>query len=440
MHHCLRFELLEAENTNERGLDFALFDRSRQVGEVRAHVATAGESETLRVSEISVKPAYEAYRYEFLARWRDLVARSHPHLAIEIEGDEPQMQRWRALDAPAFEDLGYRLDQIECIPGGTTGVARYLSRWEAAPPPSLDPRSLRADAEYRVGEVSYQVRVIRSETHWARLEPFWDELLQRTPAATGMQSLEYQRAWWTCFGLASRLWIVTIWRDGALEGIAPLRIGLESGPLRWIRELTFIGTLGEVDRPTCLFGLQSDLCVSVLLWYLADVRGSWDHFVLFEQDSDAALPRALPKFAASQRCLRRVMPSTSCPYVALNRTFEDYLAARSKQFRKQLRSARRKLETRGEVRATRVSSWPQVQAAIERCFRHRQMKLHGRCDGNRIKRRLVEHLLKVGEQTAFTQAVALRVLAKHTFVAIAKGDQFAVFAFVDQLRMASAMS
>ena len=349
-----------ATDPGDARLNLGLFDGSRLVGCV---LASSGG--TVRISELAVDAAYASERAELVARWCDLAARWCRHRPLEMQGDEPALQRWRALDAPLLADLGYRLDAVEPVSSGGSGPARFRSRWEAAAAVNLDPRALPVDAVYPVGEASYQVRVVRSETHWSRLAPYWDDLLRTTPSATGMQSFEYLRAWWTCFGLPYRLWILTIWRDGALCGIAPLRIEAERGFVGWLRELSFVGWSTEVDRPTFLFGGQADACLSVMLRFLADQGALWDRMTLYEQDADGPCARTLPAFA-TRGYLLRLTPSTRCPYVALNQPFERYMAARSRQFRKRLRAACRRLEAKGELRVRRVSDEAQVREAIGR--------------------------------------------------------------------------
>jgi CelD/BcsL family acetyltransferase involved in cellulose biosynthesis len=86
---------------------------------------------------------------------------------------------------------------------------------------------------------------------------------------------------------------------------------------------------------------------------------------LYEQDPDGPCARIVPALA-TRGYLLRITPSTRCPYVALDRPFEQYAAERSRQFRKRLRAARRKLEQRGELRATRLCDEAQVREALKR--------------------------------------------------------------------------
>jgi CelD/BcsL family acetyltransferase involved in cellulose biosynthesis len=364
---ALAHELGEAER-EDSNLSLGLYDGAELVGYVLAYVMPIGlngdTGETVYLSDVALKIGYRRHMPELIARWRDLIGRYCPHTPIEIHADEPEMKKWRTAYEPVFADLGYRMSATERVDDRAPGLARFWARWEPAPPPRDDARALPVLASCTVAGESYDVRVVYSATHWARLERVWDELVHRTADATGMQSFAYQRTWWNAFGLGDRLWIATIWHGETLVGIAPLRVRAVHGPLGWARELTFIGTRWEVDRPTFLFGDHVEACTVALLHALAAPEAPWDRISLYEQSAAAHVPRALSVFAADRGCLQRRAPDSVCPYLVLDRSFDDYFASRSKHFRKRVRAAHRKLESQGELRLERVCDWPQVREAL----------------------------------------------------------------------------
>jgi len=364
---ALAQELEEAER-EDSNLSLGLFDGAKLVGYVLAYAMPVGlngdAGEAIYLSDVVLQVGYRRHAPELMARWRDLIERLCPHLAVEFHADEPEMKKWRTVYEPVFADLGYRMSAVERVDERAPGMPRFWTRWEPVAPPRDDAHALPVSTSCSVAGELYEVRIVYCATHWARLERAWDELVHRTADATGLQSFAYQTAWWSCFGLSDRLWIVTIWRGETLVGIAPLRSEATRGALGWTRELSFIGTRWEVDRPTFLFGEHVEACTVALLHCLAAPDAPWDRILLYEQLPAAHTARALSVFAADGGHLQRTAPDSVCPYLVLDRSFEDYFAARSKHFRKRVRAAHRKLESQGELRLDRVCDWPQVRDAL----------------------------------------------------------------------------
>src|SRR5262245_20356214 len=90
---ALAHELGEAER-EDSNLSLGLYDRAKLVGYVLAYVMPVGlngdAGETIYLSDVAIEVGYRRYMPELIARWRDLIERLCPHLAVEIHADEPE--------------------------------------------------------------------------------------------------------------------------------------------------------------------------------------------------------------------------------------------------------------------------------------------------------------------------------------------------------------
>lgn len=361
---------------DENNLSFGLWDGGRLVGYVIAYFEGQGCEDgagdaAVYVSDFAISPRYRSLLPEVTGRLFDRVRQVGLDCPVEAHSFAPELEKWTTKLAPLIADQGFRVVDYRKV-DDEDGIDRFWVRFEPHPDPSSDPHSMAPVLSHEVDGTTYAVRILRSEFHWARLEPFWDSLLRRTPDATGFQSFAYMRAWWRCFGMERRrLVLLTFWASDELRGIAPLAIQARRTPLGWMRELTFLGTQSEVDRPTFLFGSDIERCTRVLLHTLASHAVEWDWLALYEQRTDA---RAFPllRERGSRRPYRwATTEDTTSAYIRLNGTFEDFLASRSRHFRKRIRSAVRKLERQGELRFERCTDWPEVVRGLAR---HRELE------------------------------------------------------------------
>ena len=381
----LKEELVEADQKGN--LSLAVFDGARMVGYVLAYLEPEGCEDgsgepSVYVSDLGLLPGYRRLLPEVLGRWSD---RLHAELAqhpLEAHSFAPELEKWRVGLAPLFADLGFRLADQRKV-DEEDGLEQFWIRFDPCPAPSQDPRDVPALASHEVAGERYDVRVTQHASHWARLEPFWNVLVSQTPDATGFQSFEYLNAWWRCFGLERRrLLILTFWCGRELRGIAPLTTRAVRTLAGWKRELSFVGTGWEVDRPSFLFGVHGEACTEVLTRCLDSEQAPWDRAHLFEQVGDAPYLPQLGSWAKRRRHYWRAEKDTTSAYLRLEGSFEDFLSSRSRHFRKRVRSAVRKLEEAGELRFERCTDWPRV---AEELVRYRELEArswkHGREEG-----------------------------------------------------------
>jgi CelD/BcsL family acetyltransferase involved in cellulose biosynthesis len=154
------------------------------------------------------------------------------------------------------------------------------------------------------------------------------------------------------FAVDLKLMIVCIHDQDEIVGIAPFQVSLIRMHGKVHRQLTFLGAPWEVDRPTFLFSRDVRDCAEAAARALLARCDQWD--VIWFHEQNASDP-ALETFCAtlsSHRVLHGRVPSSQCPYLTFDGTWEQLLATKSQKFRKNLKAARKKLQGAGHLEYT----------------------------------------------------------------------------------------
>jgi CelD/BcsL family acetyltransferase involved in cellulose biosynthesis len=190
-----------------------------------------------------------------------------------------------------------------------------------------------------------------------RIEPLvdeWEHLARRSEAAPFLWP-GWVSAWWRAFG-AGQLQILTVYEDGSLTGVLPLR---------WLR-----GALGSTTNSTTpLFGFvaEKDKAVELLsraLFSLEPRRIS----LSFMLPTDAGVSLTL---SAAEAARYRVFPESiqAAPYVAIDGDWEAYEGGLRRKFRSELRRRRRRLEEEGRLALEICDGKERLDELLEEGFR-----------------------------------------------------------------------
>jgi CelD/BcsL family acetyltransferase involved in cellulose biosynthesis len=359
-----------AEGVN---LSFGAFDDDTLVGYVLCYgfepTAFADEEGTaLYIEDVTVEPKYRTALARLLKRFvRDINAH-FPGVWIEAHAVEDALPVWLKHSA-LFAQAGFPMQRYVKTGEQIGGQERYVLRWRAP--------ATGGDAELEqvldrlpaypmtLGDRSYVLKLVRQESDWAALETLWDALLLATPNHTVFQCYKYQRLWWRHFGDDSELLIVVILLGNAVVGIAPLRIAAVKHYGRYRRQLGFVGSRWEVDRPQLLFPERSAELVRVLVRFLVGQKGRWDIGDFYEQPAGSDASGSLGhEFRAAGLLVGRLRDS-ECPYLELTGTWQEFRAGKSPKLRKNLKASRRRLAEAGNVEYRAYDTLPQVGEQLE---------------------------------------------------------------------------
>jgi CelD/BcsL family acetyltransferase involved in cellulose biosynthesis len=356
-------------------LSVGLFDDDRLVGYLLCYgfgpTIFPGETgEALYIEDIAVLPRYRRLVPQLIRRF-GLDARRHfAGSTVEAHATESVFKVWR--DHPAFfASGGYAITRHADSGEMLKGEIRYLVRWQPildweAPVPSVEELvgRLRGHA-VDVDGVRYEAKLVRDERDWEALASLWDRLLLAVPDHTVFQTYEYQRLWWRHFGGDNQLFIVLLVRGGEVRGIAPLQIETVKEYGRWLRRLAFIGSRWEVDRPRLLFPGEESSQIRALVGFLAARADKWDFCDFHEQPTGSETLATLESAFRSAGWLVGQTRDSDCAYLELRGTWADFFAGKSQTFRKNIKTAGRRLRAAGEVEYRVYDTLPEVLEQLE---------------------------------------------------------------------------
>jgi CelD/BcsL family acetyltransferase involved in cellulose biosynthesis len=325
-------------------------------------------------------------------------------------GVEPEHRRAAKLIAKRFIEIVSRDEELRELPLDAFATTEYESKWRAR-------TTLAAGAGYRfAGAFPFQHRVLKQMfwlhfdrvphtgaratarperdgalrcrvitelRDWADLKLVWNRLLAASPDSTPWQSYAFLTLWWQYLADARPLRIFVVERGGQAVLALPMQISPWSPlPGVRVRMLEPIGMVMEVNRPRLGLGPfdeEAYRCALEAVWS----RDDWDVVRVDEKpwhDPEMALLR---DYGLEKLCVFRQVFSHLVPYLDLRQPWQTYLQTRSQKLRKNLKSARRKLEQRGPVRLERY----EAEKDVLRGFEH-VLAIHARSWKRKTK---VEH-------------------------------------------------
>lgn len=197
-----------------------------------------------------------------------------------------------------------------------------------------------------------ETRILRDVTSAERIADSWRELLERSSSPEPVQTPSWMLAWWRQFGDADRrsLRLVTFSEGGRLVGIAPLssRVVMHRRaiPVRRLELLAsgederdeicsdYVGAIVEAGRE----GEVAAELAKLLCDRDGDGLGKWDELLMPQMRADAPFISAIEAALGKRGAVVSVRDTGLCPYIALPKTWDEYL--------KELDSSRRYIVSR----------------------------------------------------------------------------------------------
>lgn len=277
----------------------------------------------------------------------------------------------------AAERAGMTLARVEPENEWSGSQPLYRVEWEpCAARRVASPRiasgaapALDAIGTVRANGAEYEVELARTVAQWDSLAEEWDRLVARVPGVTAFQTFGFLRLWWDHFAVSGSPFIVVLRRAGELAGIAPLAVFPWTIGHHAYRQLGFIGSRWEMDRPQFLFtgeAAETEACADALAHAIAARRDDWDLLYLYEQPPASTVVAALARSLRRSGYLVGELPDSTCPYIRTEGGWDAFLETRSRGFRKNLQRGRRRLERHGAVEYRVVNDPAAVNDAFAR--------------------------------------------------------------------------
>lgn len=363
--------LQEAEDAGTN-LSFGLFEGEELVGYLLCYgfepsLFPEEGGEAIYIEDVTVDESHRTGLARLLKSFLRATALYFPEAALEAHAVTSVRDTWHRHEG-MWQRMGYREHRTRATDEILNGETRHVIRWN--PMERGKDRTARIldrlpAHEVSVDGTSWTVKLVQKEEDWAALEPVWDPLLLATPEHTVFQSYRYQRMWWRHFGDESELFIGVVVREGEVVGIAPMRLHDVRRHGRDLRELTFIGSRWEVDRPQFLVSSEPERLTRVFARFLASQQSRWDIADLYEQRSRSPVTTALIEELRAAGLLVGTVRDSDCAYLAFQGTYQEFLAGKSQKFRKNLKASARRLAEIGPVECRVHESLPAVSERLE---------------------------------------------------------------------------
>jgi CelD/BcsL family acetyltransferase involved in cellulose biosynthesis len=189
----------------------------------------------------------------------------------------------------------------------------------------------------------------RSSKVFSALASEWNTLLHRTASDTPFLTVEWQRAWWECFGGNNPL-LVYAFRDeaGALCGVAPLFLASEDSQ----RRLHTVGCEDICDYLDLIVapGYEQAVFTALLDAVSAPDVPAWNAIDLCNVPEASSTLKVLGTLAQARGWRVTQSMQEVCPLIHLPITWEGYLASLDKKERHELRRKLRRAEGDESIR------------------------------------------------------------------------------------------
>lgn len=210
-----------------------------------------------------------------------------------------------------------------------------------------------------------RAEVLRGETHFTGLAAAWQAAVDRMARPSVFITPAFlQIAWQHLAEVGDEPWFVVVYRADELVGLLPLVRRREGSSRIYRHVLVHMGLLCG-DRPGLVHTVPADAAWAAALGALRQRRRDWQALDLRELDATAWPVRR----AAALGWLARVEPNTQAGALAIEGTWETYLARRSRNTRQGYkRNERRLLEAHPDLRIDVADTPETVGAALDRYF------------------------------------------------------------------------
>ncbi len=350
---------LRFEDEHYSSLNLGLFEDDRLVGYILAHLDDGKEfpehsiGDNIYVADIAVQPLFRRQLIRLLQAFARELRSEYPGLPVvahSIHGTSNLWERHAAIIQRLGGRMATRIDGVTTRFGMTASLVVWHRLTGDGAPSARAAASLPSTETYTTASGRrLGVRVFGDEEGLLSLGESWRRIEQAVPGMTVFQTHRYQSAWVRNFALTRRLMILAIYEGAEIIGIAPFQVSVVEMHRREFRQLSFLGAPWEVDRPGFLFPRLPNDCAEAAAHALFARRGQWDLAWFHEQAPGQPALESFCAALAGHGMLHGRTPSSRCPYLRFEGTWESLLATKSQKFRKNLKAARRKLEAAGKL-------------------------------------------------------------------------------------------
>ncbi|MFK7910207.1 MAG: GNAT family N-acetyltransferase [Akkermansiaceae bacterium] len=217
-----------------------------------------------------------------------------------------------------------------------------------------------------------------TQSEFASLEEEWDDFHAQTQIPSPFQSWDYLDCWWQTYGDHGYDVRMFVARDeaGKLIGAAPLMLtqkGAFLGARGKFRHLAFMGGVGELlgeslELPA-LRGYEEALGKATAELIIDEFKGQWDVAYFYLASEKSISTNSMRTRLAQLGIDLQTSSSLASPYIDVDGSWDEHLAARPKKFSSRVRYIQSYATRRFAMDYTEVSELTQVETLIDELVR-----------------------------------------------------------------------
>jgi hypothetical protein len=199
------------------------------------------------------------------------------------------------------------------------------------------------------------VEIVTDASAFERLEPEWNEAVERAGIAHPFLRHEWLWTWWECFGQGRRLHIVIVRAGARIVAIAPLlseTVSLCGIPVRQLR-LMFND---HTPRADVIVAEPGERAYRAIWKALVDTGDRWDVLLLGQISGDSKTREVFTRLASEDGRAIGVWKSSDSPYLELAGTWDSYFGGLPGKFRSNVRNRISRLSARDSRRSRRSTA------------------------------------------------------------------------------------
>jgi CelD/BcsL family acetyltransferase involved in cellulose biosynthesis len=186
-----------------------------------------------------------------------------------------------------------------------------------------------------------KLKVIDNILDFEQLIPAWNQLYNALPLQSPFSASDWNLTWWKYYGKDSKLFILTIYQNDNLCGIAPLYIQQKNG----IKTIKFLGSVESDYLDFLLLPEQEKECLSFIFDYLFKQK-NWDMLDLIDIPEKSILVQNYTDLSTTGMSL---LSDIISPYLQWEGSYEALLKSKSSNFRYDLKRKLKRAKQLGEV-------------------------------------------------------------------------------------------
>ena len=206
------------------------------------------------------------------------------------------------------------------------------------------------------------VDVINDYAAFERLEPAWNETVDRAGLTHPFLRHEWLRTWWQSFGHGRTLNVMVVKSGQKIIALAPLMLEKAQMYRVPVRRVQFLHN-DHTPKADVIVTERADEVFDALWAALMNARAKWDVLQLSQLPGDSPTHDQIARLAARGSYSTSLWQSDASPYVELSSDWNAYLQGRRSHLRQNLRNRLNRLSKLGDVALEVISDRDAIREA-----------------------------------------------------------------------------